>query len=162
MRVLRGALITLALSSSLAFSADKEFKRIVHAISDEYGQNPLNLWALSLVKPFVPAARTGMRGMDIAVFEDLGERRGEPGSLESRIRSIVGNTWKPLVQVRSRTETSLIYIREEGGDWRLLITSLEPGEATVVQMKLNPKSLSEWLTEPERSARNRHHHHDDE
>ena len=37
---------------------------------------------------------------------------------------------------------------EERGDCRLLVLTVEAGEVTVVELKLNPEATEAWLREP--------------
>jgi uncharacterized protein YkwD len=61
------------------------------------------------------------------------------------------------VQVRSRKngneETVLVYMRQEGKEWKLLVTAVERDEATVVQLLLNADALARWMASPEHYAR---------
>jgi hypothetical protein len=47
-------------------------------------------------------------------------------------------------------------MRQEGKDWRLLITAVERDEATVMQLRLNPDGLAKWMNDPEHCARHWH------
>ena len=92
------------------------------------------------------ARPAGTSHIDLAVFEDLQDGTMEPAEL----RRIVGESWTPFVQVHSKRnrEVTLIYLRPEGRDHRMLITSLERHEATVVQLKLNMDAMRKWLDDP--------------
>ena len=70
------------------------------------------------------------------------------------------------MQVRSskqgREETTLIFMRIENGDARLLVTTIEPREATVVHLKLNPAGLRRWMDRPRGEASSSRFHAEDE
>ena len=141
-----------------ARAADREFKDIVRAISDEFHTKPIGIPLFGLVNVFTFVARpAGARHIDLAVFEDLDYNRRRGRNMAEFIRNTVGRNWKPFVQVVSRRhgdeETTLIYMREDGRDTQLLITAIEPREATVVQLKLNADGLARWLEMPRESAR---------
>lgn len=148
-------LLTLLLTAIAAPAADREFRDIVHAISDHYHTNPTHIPFFGLVNAATFVARpAGMRHIDLAVFENL------HGTMDPNVvRNIVGPSWKPFVQVLSRRkgseETTLIYMRNEGADTRLLITAIERGEATVVQLKMNAEALRRWMDDPRHSAHER-------
>ena len=61
------------------------------------------------------------------------------------------------MQVRSRRngheETVLVYMRQQGNEWKLLVTAVERDEATVVQLLLNADALARWMASPEHCAR---------
>ena len=46
-----------------------------------------------------------------------------------------------------------VYLRQQGHEWKLLVTAVEAHEATVVQLLLNPDALARWMSSPERCAR---------
>jgi hypothetical protein len=84
-----------------------------------------------------------------------GDRDGR--ALSESILNAVGRSWKPFVQVRSHKngheENVFVYMRQEGRDWKLLVTAVERDEATVVQLKLNADALARWVASPEHCAR---------
>ena len=138
-------------ASSLANAADPEFKDIVRAISDHYGTRPIRIPFFGLVNAFTFVARpAGTKHIDLAVFENLRGDRMDPAKIER----VVGGGWKPFVRVHSNRsdETTLIYMRPDGNDTKMLITTIERNEATVIQLKLNPEALQRWLDQPRRSA----------
>jgi hypothetical protein len=145
--------------ASAAFAADREFREIVDIISDEYGARPMRIPMFGLVKTVTYFARpAGAKHIDLAVFDDLGRRRSTGRNLRESIHYAVGPGWKPFIQVKSqrhgREELTLVYMRPTGKDWKILLTTIQPREATVVQLTVNMDSLERWLAEPLRSARN--------
>ena len=160
MRSLRLGLIGVLLCGAAATAADREFKDIVRAISDEYHTKPLHIPLFGLVNTVVFVARPGgAKQLDLAVFEDLDTGSGGTVAFSERLRTIVGRSWQPFVHISSRhngrEETTLIYMRPEGRDWKMLITTLEPHEATVVELKLSIDSVRRWMDDPVESADHR-------
>lgn len=153
MRTVRNVFIVCALVSTAAHATDREFRDVVNAISDEFHTRPIHIPLFGLVNMVTFVARpAGTKHIDLAVFENLGSHDRDGRELGQSIRSAVGGAWKPFIQVWSRhggrEETVLVYMRTEGRDCKLLVTSIEPNEATVVQLKLNPEALQKWLTSP--------------
>jgi hypothetical protein len=142
----------LLLGATFAFASEhREFDDIVDAISSHYRSEPKRLPFSGLINTVAFFVRpAGAKHLDLAVFEDL------RGPMEPNvIRNLVGDDWKPFVQVYARrpeNETTLIYMRPEGRDTRLLITTLERREATVVQLRLNLDALRRWFDDPKTSA----------
>jgi hypothetical protein len=99
----------------------------------------------------------GTRHIDLAVFEHLRDHDRDGRNLTESLLNAVGRSWRPFVQVVSRRhgheETVLVYMRQQGKDWKLLVTAIERDEATVVQLLLNADALARWMAEPERCAR---------
>jgi hypothetical protein len=146
------------LGAASAQAADREFTEVVRVISDEFHTRPMSIPMFGLVNVFAAAIHpAGARHIDLAVFEHLGTRDREGHSLSDSLLNAVGRSWKPFVQVRShkndREETVLVYMRQDGSNWKLLVTSVERDEATVVQLLLNADALARWMTSPERCAR---------
>lgn len=148
-------LLLVVLSAMTAGAADREFRDIVQAISDHYHTRPTRIQFFGLVNAVTFVARpAGTSHIDLAVFEDL------EGTMDAgQLRRIVGHGWKPFVQVvshrKGQEETTLIYMRSEGRDTRLLITTIEHREATVVQLKLNVDALRRWMDDPGHMAWNK-------
>lgn len=156
---MKSALIAVCLlTAATAQAADREFTEVVRVISDEFHTRPTSIPLFGLVNVFIAAVRpAGTRHIDLAVFEHLGNRDREGRNLSESMLNAVGRSWKPFVQVRSRRngheETVLVYMRQQGSEWKLLVTAVERDEATVVQLLLNADALARWMASPERCAR---------
>lgn len=141
-----------------AQAADREFTEVVHVISDEFHTRPMSIPMFGLVNLVAAAVHpAGTRHIDLAIFEHLNSHDREGRNLPEAILNAVGRSWKPFVQVRSHKngheETVLVYMRQEGKEWKLLVTAVERDEATVVQLLLNPDALARWMASPENCAR---------
>jgi hypothetical protein len=158
MRAACGILLALGFAAT-AGAADREFAEIVREISAEYHTRPVHIPLFGLVKTVTFVAHpAGAKQLDLAVFEDLDTEGHDSAALARRIGQIAGAAWKPFVQVRSgrngHGETTLIYMRCEKSDVRLLITTIEPREATVVELKVHPEALRRWMDHPGSNAGN--------
>ena len=157
--MLRMALV-LAAAAVVAMpvrAADREFKDVVETISEEFHTSPTHIPLFGLVNVVTFVARpAGTKHIDLAVFEhlDAGDRDGR--DIAQTIQRAVGQAWKPFVRTISthggHAETVFVYIRPDGHDCKFLVVSIEPDEATVVQLKLNPDSLAKWLASPQLAA----------
>jgi hypothetical protein len=139
-------------------AADREFSEVVRVISDEFHTRPQSIPMFGLVNLFTAAIHpAGTKHIDLAVFPHLSDRDREGRNLPESILSAVGRSWKPFVQVRSQRnghqETVFVYMRQQGSDWKLLVTALARDEATVIQLQLNPDALARWIASPEHYAR---------
>ncbi len=158
MRVLPLLLCACTLGCGAARATDREFKDIVAAISDEFHTRPMHIPLFGMVNMVTFLVRpAGARHIDLAVFENLNSRSRDGQDLTHAIRGAVGSAWKPFIQVwssaKGRHETVLVYMKTEGRYCKLLVTSVEPNEATVVELKLDPAGLQRWMTSPRESAR---------
>jgi len=157
-RLARGLLllgVLLALPGFLR-AGDREFDAIVRRIEAHYHQRPLHF--MGLAGFFANRARPeGVKHIKLAVFEDLDSSLHPPGGdFDSFVQRVVGPEFRPFVRVCSRRdgEQTLVYARESGNDWEMLVVTLERDEACVIKMKLNPEAVSRWIEEPEKSAHN--------
>ena len=150
--------VACLLTAASAQAADREFTEVVRVISDEFHTRPTSIPFFGLVNVFTAAVRpAGTRHIDLAVFEHLGDHDRKGRNLSEAILNAVGRSWKPFVEVRSRRngreETVLVYMRQQGSEWKLLVTAVERDEATVVQLLLNADALARWMASPEHCAR---------
>jgi hypothetical protein len=144
-----------------AQAADREFTDVVRAISLEFRTQPMRIPLFGLVNAVTFFVRpAGTKHIDLAVFENLDSRGRDGVDMAASIRTAVGGSWKPFIQVRSsKGETVLVYLRPHGSDCKLLVATVERREATVVQLQLNPEGLKRWMESPAESSRsifNRH------
>jgi hypothetical protein len=150
---------TLLLCAGAARAADREFTDVVRFISDEFHTRPTSIPFFGLVNVFTAAVHPGGAShIDVAVFENLNMRDREGRDLRESILNAVGRAWRPFVQVQSHhgghEETVLVYLRQQNGkNWKLLVTAIEPEQATVVQLQLNADALARWMLAPEHCAR---------
>jgi predicted nucleic acid-binding protein len=60
----------------------------------------------------------------------------------------VGGVWKPLIRVCSRNgESTNIYSRPAGRNLHLLLATLDHGEATFVELLVEPEALMTFIDE---------------
>jgi len=141
----------LVIAASFMFScavldgAERGFDDIVQAISEQLHARPLHIPFFGLVNFATAVAHpAGVKHVDLAVFENLDLDDRASSDLAETIR-LAGGDWRPFVRVRNRREKVLVYMAQQRSDCKLLVITLEPREATVVEVKLNPESLEVWL-----------------
>lgn len=149
------AVAAAALCAPSALAVDRDFKDIVRLMSDELHAKPTRIPLIGLVNTFAFVARpVGVKHLDLAVFEGI-DGRSFASDLRGKMDRVVGRGWKPFVQVMSQRggrEMVMVYMRPEGKDCRLLVTTLEHNEATVIQLSLNPEGLQKWIADPASAA----------
>lgn len=86
----------------------------------------------------------------LAVFEDQGFD-GDFIKFRTSLNGALNLTWTPLIQTLSATdeEQTYIFLRSAGEKFNVLVITIEPREATVVQVTLSPKNLALLLKDPE-------------
>jgi hypothetical protein len=140
------------LAGPVVFAGDDEFDAIANHIMATYGGKRVRIPFLGLANFAVKIIRpAGVKNFKLATFEqlstpdpDLDNRFGDA------VRQVLSKDWRPLVRVRSRrsNEHTLIYAREAGKDLKLMIVTLEPREATLIRVKLDPRTLAKWMENP--------------
>lgn len=152
---MKAALVLTAvwmLSCAVLQGAERGFDDIVRAVSDRFHTKPLHIPFFGLVNfaTFV-AQPARVKHLNLAVFEhlDLDDRGSR--DLAEAIRMADGG-WEPFVQVHGRGEMVLVYMAQERSDCKLLVISVETGEVTVVELKLNPEAMQVWLRTPDAEA----------
>jgi hypothetical protein len=142
------AVCALILFVPLMLSAN-EFDWLVREFSRQSGARRTYIPLFGLVRFSVAVVHpAGTSQLRLAVFEhaDLESKR-----FSQLTDSVVGQEWKPMIRVRSRNnESTNIYAQQRGKDLRLLITSLDGGEATFVQVQMRPTQLIKFIDDRRR------------
>lgn len=158
------ALLIAVLTAGVAFGGDAEFEHIVKAIESRYGTKPVHVPFMGLANFAVKVAHPeGAGGFHLAVFEGLKDLRSgeDPGEWRERDRfmdTLAGKHLRPLVRVHSRHDGEATYIfmgpaSKSSKSTRLLITTFERNEATVIEVKANIETLLKSLQEPAHAGR---------
>ena len=135
-----------------AYAAD-DFKMIVKNIESRYKAKRKKIPFLGvagfLVKIVKPA---GVKEFKLAVFEDQDFRPGpRDAEFEETVRKSLSRKWQPMLMSRSRLEgnRAYIYSQPSGKDIKLLSVTFERRQAIVVQAKVQPDKLMEFMEKPE-------------
>jgi hypothetical protein len=92
----------------------------------------------------------GVKSLKAAIFEDQHlDATDADARLDEIVQSAGEHGWHPLVKSYSRRsgEHSFIYAKDEGKEVKLLIVSVEPNEAVVIQVKLDPDKMAKFMDE---------------
>jgi hypothetical protein len=139
--------------------ATDDFGRIVHHIEAQYHvhrQHRLAMGFAGFVVKFYHFA--GVKSLKGAIFENQPFlNAGADRKFDEVVRAAMDSGWQPMVQSwdRHSGERTYIYAQDLGMDMKVLIVTLEPTEAVVLQVKVNPKKLNEFVREA--SAGSSHH-----
>jgi len=148
---LRGLLVAGLVSASALQGGTREFKHLVKDLRTHCHKAPTGTGFLGLMaRCFAPE---GIRGLRMAIFEDLEERDRMPGAaFEDLVRRTMGPELTPLVLVRSQRlgERTLIYAKPHGQRADLLIATAEEHEMVVLSLEVDPEQLQTWLNDPAR------------
>jgi hypothetical protein len=155
------AYVTIGLSSEFLYADD--FGRIVHHIEASYHVHRNHRFAMGfagLVVKFWHVA--GVRSFKAAIFED---QHLDGTDTDTKLDEIVAHAsrsgWQPMVRSFSRRtgEHTYIYAQDNGAgkDLKLLVVSVEQNEAAVIQVKLDPDKLEQFIEENAHDSDRRGH-----
>ena len=145
-------LAMLALAAAMLVPAgDAAFDALVRRVESQYAVRRTRIPMFGLVNFFVKVSRpAGAKDLKLAIFEDF----AAPGAdFQELLAETLAPGWQPFVQVRSRNETSTIYVQARKDDLKMLIAAAEPRETVLMQVKLDQKALRKWFDNPRRMAR---------
>ena len=65
--------------------------------------------------------------------------------------ALAGGGWSPLIQVASARdgEQTYIYLRQAGAKFNVMVVTVEPREAYVVQANISPENLARLMQDPD-------------
>jgi hypothetical protein len=137
-----------------AFARD-DFGKIVHHIEVNYHVHRQHRWVMGLAGFTVKFWHiAGVKSLKGAIFENQPfVNAASDTRFDEVVRAAMDSGWQPMVQSwdRHSGERTYIYAQEvsskKGSDMKLLVVSLESNEAVVLQVKVDPKKLNEFIEE---------------
>ena len=133
-----------------AFARD-DFGKIVHHIESNYHVHRQHRWVMRLAGFTVRFWHIGgVKSLKGAIFEN---QRFTNAASDTRfdeiVRAAMDSGWQPLVQSWDRRtgERTYIYAQDLGKDMKVLVVTLESNEAIVLQVKVDPRKLDEFIEE---------------
>jgi len=139
------AILTLAAVLPLTLPAS-EFDWLVREFSRQSAATQVHIPLFGLARFVVATGHpAGTSELHLAVFEHVELESGRFSQMTDRV---VGAAWTPIVRVRSRNgESTNIYAQSNGKDLRALLTVLDGGEATFVEVRVKPEALMKFVDE---------------
>jgi hypothetical protein len=157
-RVLLRPLVVLVIAATIVSVAapaaradDPEFDAITKHIKLVYKAKRVSIPFLGFANFFVKIVRpAGVKSFKVAIFENL---NFAPGSSATELGLVMRNAlspeWNSLLRIRSRDgEQVYIYAREAGENIKLMVVTIDRTDAVVARVKVSPKRLSEFLSNP--------------
>ena len=137
-----------------AFARD-DFGNIVHHIEVNYHVHRQHRWVMGLAGFTVKFWHiAGVKSLKGAIFENQPfVNAASDTQFDEVVRAAMDSGWQPLVQSwdRHSGERTYIYAQEvsskKGSDMKLLVVSLESNEAVVLQVKVDPRKLNDFIEE---------------
>lgn len=128
-----------------------DFGRIVHHIEVSYHVHRNHRFLMGCVGLVVRFWHVGgVKSLKLAIFENQ-HMDGAMGDmkLDEIIQRASSSGWQPVVRSYSRHsgEHDYVYAQPAGKDLELLVVNVETDEAEVIQVKVDPKKLEQFLNE---------------
>src|SRR5690348_17262376 len=133
-RLLATASVAAALPRALR---GRGVEGLVREFSRQSDARPVHIPLFGLARFAVATTHpAGTSELHLALFQDV---EVESGRFSQMTDKAVGPRWRPIVRVRSRNrESTNIYAQLSGKDLHLLLTVLDGGEATFVEVRVKP------------------------
>ena len=141
---LQKRLIVLAICiPALVPAAD--FNGMVREFSRQTGAHQTWIPFMGLARFVVAAAHpAGASELNLAVFENVNGRQRDFVNAAEDLAGSQG--WKRIVRVREKNgESTNIYMLPEGKKVRMLVTTIDKGDAVFVEMRIKPEDLAKFV-----------------
>ena len=157
--------IALVAFSTPVQAKDDDFKSVVKMIEQFYGVKHQGIPFLARAGMKVATTAARIKGgeakriaeagsIKLAMFEDQ-DFDGDFVKFRASLNGTLNLTWSPLVQTLSTRdeEQTYVFMRSAGEKFNVLVITIEPREATVVQVTLSPRNIALLLKDPEGTAK---------
>lgn len=134
-----------------ARAGDREFGLLVRYVESHYHAHRSHRFLLGFAcfAANLAARPEGVRGMRLALWENgiATAAAGSDADFPDVVRAGLDEGWQPMVRVWSRRtgERTVVFAKPEGKEMKLLVATVEPSEAVVVEMRINPDRLSRCI-----------------
>ena len=151
-------ILALGVQTAMALTKD-EFSEVVSHIESHYHVHRNFSFLMGFTGLAVKVSHVGgVKAMKMAIFEDQKFlNSGSDTEFDALMRKALNSGWRPVVHTYSRRsgEHTYIYAKSDGRDLKILLATLEPSEAVVMQLKVDPEKLEAFINE--HSSPGRHH-----
>ncbi|MCU1254715.1 MAG: hypothetical protein JWM83_1014 [Candidatus Angelobacter sp.] len=151
-------LMAAVLLAQNAFAQD-DFGKIVHHIEANYHVHRQHRFVMGLAGFTVKFWHfAGVKSLKGAIFENqLFVNAASDMRFDEIVRAAMNSGWHPLIQSwdRHSGERTYIYAQDLGKDLKVLVVTLESNEAIVLQVKVDPKKLNDFIEQASPSAHHR-------
>jgi hypothetical protein len=145
------AMVLAGLALPAQATAKDDFGRIVHHIEAKYHVHRQHRWVMGLAGFTVKFWHiAGVKSLKGAIFENQPfVNAASDTRFDEVVRAAMDSGWQPLVQSwdRHTGERTYIYAQDLGKDMKVLVVNLESNEAVVLQVKVDPKKLNDFIEE---------------
>jgi hypothetical protein len=163
-RTLYFALAFVMVAGTVRAKGD-DFKSVVKMIEEFYGVKHQGIPFLAKAGIKVVSTAAKIKGgtarrlaeagsVKLAIFEDQ-EFDREFTKFRVSLNEALTETWTPFVQTISteNSEQNYIFLRSNGDKFNVLVITIAPRDATVIQVTVSPKTLAQLMKDPDGMAK---------
>lgn len=152
MKTIARSIIVILLLSSLSVLATAKpdpYKQMINHLKKRYHAKQMRLPFVIGLASFGARLYTkgAVKGLKVAIFKEQNftEPINDPG-FESVLRTF-DSSWSPMIRFYSRKQLqrTYLYAKEVGKDFQVMITAMQPDNAVVLTVKLNPAALARFI-----------------
>jgi hypothetical protein len=161
MKAITTSILVIAMLANIVQAKGDDFNSVVKMIEQFYRVKHEGIPFLAKAGMKVGTTAARIKGgtarqlaeagsIKLAVFEDQ-NFKGDLTRFRASLNEALNATWMPLIQTVSASDEEQVYIflRDTGDKVNVLVITIEPRDATVVQVTLSPKNLALLLKDPE-------------
>ncbi|MCU1219852.1 MAG: hypothetical protein JWN42_1049 [Candidatus Angelobacter sp.] len=154
-----GLMVAALLAPAQNAFAKDDFGKIVHHIEANYHVHRQHRFVMGLAGFTVKFWHfAGVKTLKGAIFENQSFANAASDTrFDEIVRAAMDSGWHPLVQSwdRHSGERTYIYAQDLGKDLKVLVVNLESSEAVVLQVKVDPKKLNDFIEETSAGSHHR-------
>lgn len=150
-------LFVIALAAATLFTsspqaqANDDFGKIVKHIEVTYHVHRQHRWVMGIAGFVVKVSHIGgVKSFKGAIFENQPFVHAASDTRFNEVmREAMNSGWQPMVQEWDRRsgERTYVYAQDLGKDLKVLVVSVESNDAVVIQVKVNPDKLQDFIRE---------------
>lgn len=128
-----------------------DYAAIVNHLKTKYQAKKVKIPLMWLARFAVKVVRpAGVKSFSVTMFEDLRfSRETLDEEMQAAMRKSLDADWSPIFRVRSRQgEQAYMYMRESGGDIKIMLVTIDRNQAAVVRATFSPDKLAEFIENP--------------
>ena len=143
--------LTIAFAAPQTFARASEYDKVVKHLKTKYRAKKVSLGFVWLARFAVKVVRpAGMKSFNVTLFKDLQFSRDTVDvEMQEALRQSFGPEWTSVFRARSHDgQQAYMYMREDGGNVKLTVVTIEKESAAVVRAKFSPEKLAEFINNP--------------
>lgn len=143
------AILIISFLAANVVAKPDPYKQMVNHLKKKYNAKQMRLpLVIGLVSIGARIYTKGaVKGLKIAIFKEqnFSEPINDPG-FETVFKSFDAS-WSPMIRFYSRKQMqrTYLYAKEAGKDYQVMITAMQPDNAVVLTVKVNPAQLAKFI-----------------